>query len=59
VIWRSFRHIESTGIIAQVVLLAVMAILGSMGVYLASPVVSAVAGFALFLVIYRLRYKRL
>jgi len=59
VIWRSFWHIESTGIIARAALLVLTTILGSMGVYFSSPVVSTVAGFTLFLLIYRLRYKRL
>jgi hypothetical protein len=37
----------------------VTTVLGSLGVYFSSPVVSAAAGLALFLLIYRLRYKRL
>jgi hypothetical protein len=58
-IWRSIWHIESTGILARIALFAAMAILGSLGVHFSSPVVSALAGIALFLLIYRLRYKRL
>jgi hypothetical protein len=59
VIWRSFWHIESSGIIARVLFTIFVAILGSLGVYFSSPVTSAIAGFILFLLVYRLRYKRL
>jgi hypothetical protein len=58
-IWRSFWHIESSGIIARVLFAILVAILGSLGVYFSSPLTSAVVCFFLFLLVYRFRYKRL
>ena len=58
-IWRSTWHVESSGLIARALLFLLTAILGALGIYFSSPVLSAVAGFALFLIVYRVRYKRL
>jgi len=58
-IWRSVWRMESTGVIAEILFLVIAAILGSLGLYFSSPIVAWFAGVALFLLIYRLRYKRL
>lgn len=50
---------ESTGILSEIVFALIVAMLGSLGVYFSSPIVALLAGLALFLLIYRLRYKRL
>ena len=58
-IWRSVWHIESTGLLTRVALGVGAAILGSLGLYLSSPLVLTVVAVSVFLLIYRLRYKRL
>jgi hypothetical protein len=58
-IWRSLWHVESTGIMAQVLLWIIVAILGALGLSFASPIALAGAGLLLFVLVYRLRYKRL
>jgi hypothetical protein len=60
-IWRSVWHIESTGILARIAIAVAAAILGSLGICIHSPILSTLAGLFvfLFLLIYRLRYKRL
>ncbi len=58
-ILRSIWHIESTVWLTRVALVIGAAVLGSLGLYFSSPVLSTVAGIAAFLLIYRLRYKRL
>lgn len=57
--WRSVWHIESTDWLTKIALAVGAAVLGSLGLYFSSPVLSAVAAIAIFLLIYRLRYKRL
>ena len=58
-IWRSVWHITSTELLTRVAVVAGAAILGSLGLYFSSPVVSTLAVISVFLLIYRLRYKRL
>jgi hypothetical protein len=58
-IWRSVWHIESTGILARIAIAVAAAILGSLGICIHSPILSTLAGLFVFLLIYRLRYKRL
>jgi hypothetical protein len=57
--WRSVWHIESTDWLAKIALAIGAAVLGSLGLYFSSPVLSTVAAIAIFLLIYRIRYKRL
>jgi hypothetical protein len=49
----------STEIMARVVFAVIAATLGSFGVHNSSPVLSTLAGVSIFLLIYRLRHKRL
>jgi hypothetical protein len=56
---KAFWHMWSTEVLARVVLAIGAAVLGSLGLYVSSPVITTVAAIALFLLIYRLRYKRL
>lgn len=58
-IWKSVWHITSTELLTRLALTIVAAILGSLGIYFSSPVASTLAGVSAFLLIYRLRYKRL
>jgi hypothetical protein len=58
-IWRSVWHVESTGLLTRAVLVVGAAILGSLGLYVSSPLVLTVVAISVFLLIYRLRYKRL
>jgi hypothetical protein len=58
-IWRSVWHIESSAILARIVLAAVMVVLGTIGVRFDSPGLYALAGLALLVLIYRIRYKHL
>ena len=61
-IWKSVRHITFAEITTWIQFMLVAAVLGSLGLRFASEQVSAilvVLWFALFLVIYRIRYKRL
>jgi hypothetical protein len=57
-IWKSIWHIESTSILATIVLAVVTAAFASLGVHFDSPRVGCLAGFGLLVLIYRLRYKR-
>jgi hypothetical protein len=56
---KAFWHMWSTEVLARVVLAVGAAVLGSLGLYVSSPVVATVAAMAVFLLVYRLRYKRL
>jgi hypothetical protein len=56
---RSVWHMTSTEWITNVIFAVGAAILGSLGVRFTSPVFGTIAGFLLFVLIYRLRYKRL
>jgi hypothetical protein len=56
---KAFWHMWSTEVLARVVLAVGAAVLGSLGLYISSPVITTVAAMAVFLLIYRLRYKRL
>ena len=58
-IWKSVWHIETTGLLTRAVLAVGAAILGSLGLYVSSPVVLTLLVISVFLLIYRLRYKRL
>lgn len=57
-ILRSVWHITSTEILARIALAVVAAILGSLGAHFGSPWMSVLAGVTVFLLIYRIRYKR-
>jgi hypothetical protein len=58
-IWKSVWHILSTDALTSIVFAVLTAALGSLGLCFSSPLASTVAGMSLFLLIYRLRYKRL
>jgi hypothetical protein len=58
-IWKSVWHITSTELLTRIALAFFAALLGSLGVHFSSPVATTLAGFSVFLLIYRLRYKRL
>jgi uncharacterized membrane protein len=58
-IWKSIWHMMSTELLARAVFAVGASILGSLGLYFSSPVVSTVAAIFVFLLIYRLRYKHL
>ena len=55
---RSVWRVESTAALAEIEMALGAAILGSVGIYFASPVAGMLAGIAVFVLIYRLRYKR-
>ena len=55
---KSVWRIESSGLLADGVLLVIVLILGSLGIRYVSPWIMLLGGFALFLAIYRIRYKR-
>jgi len=62
VIWNAVKHIAFAEIAAWILFLLVTAVLGSLGVRFASQqaaVALVVVWCALFLVAYRIRYKRL
>jgi lipopolysaccharide export LptBFGC system permease protein LptF len=56
---KSLWHMISTDALTSVAFAVIAATLGSLGVRNSSPVLSTVGGVSLFLLIYRLRYKRL
>jgi hypothetical protein len=56
---KSFWHMTSTELLARTVLGIGAAVLGSLGLSFSSPVVTTLAAAAVFLLIYRLRYKHL
>jgi hypothetical protein len=56
---RSVWHMLSTDLLTGVALAVVTAVLGSLGLYYASPLASTLAGLALFVLIYLIRYKRI
>jgi hypothetical protein len=56
---RAFWHTLSTEVLARVALAVGAAVLGSLGLYVSSPVITTVAAITIFLLVYRLRYKRL
>lgn len=61
-IWSSLKHVTFAEIAAWILFLLVTAALGSLGARFASEQVSVtlvVIWFVLFLVVYRVRYKRL
>ena len=58
-IWKSVWHITSTELLTRTAFAVGAAILGSLGLYLSSPFASTLAAVCVFLLIYRLRYKRL
>jgi hypothetical protein len=58
-IWKSVWHITSTELLTRITFAVGAAILGSLGLYLSSPIVSTLAAVCVFLLIYRLRYGRL
>jgi hypothetical protein len=59
VIRKSVWHMMSTEVLARVAFAVIAATLGSLGVRNSSPVLSTLAGVSIFLLIYRIRYKRL
>ena len=58
-IWKSVWRIGSTSILTDVSLLGIALILGSLSIYISSPLATLIAGAAIFLLIYRLRFGRL
>lgn len=58
-ILKSVWHITSTELLARVTLGIGVAILGSLGLSFSSPILTTLAAAAVFLLIYRLRYKHL
>jgi uncharacterized membrane protein len=58
-IWKSVWRVTSTELLTQVLLAIAIAVLGSLGVRSSSPVAWGLVAALLFLVIYRMRYKRL
>jgi len=58
-IWTSIKHMGTTEILARIASSITIAILGSLGIYFASPALQLAAGVGFFLLIYRVRYKRL
>ena len=56
---KSVWHMMSTEVLTRVAFAVIAATLGSLGGHNSSPVLSSLAGVSLFLLIYRLRYKRL
>ena len=56
---KSVWHMMSTEVLTRVAFAVIAATLGSLGVHNSSPVLSTLAGASIFLLIYRLRYKRL
>ncbi len=55
---KSVWRIESSGLLADAVMLIMALILGSLGIRYISPWIMMLGGFALLLAIYRIRYKR-
>jgi hypothetical protein len=55
---KSVWRIESSGLLADGVLLVIVVTLGSLGVRYVSPWIMLLGGFVLLLAIYRIRYKR-
>jgi hypothetical protein len=58
-IWKSFWHMTSTELLTRVLFAVLANLLGSLGLYYLPPMVSTLAGLALFIVIYLIRYKRI
>lgn len=58
-IWRSVWHIESSAILAQIAVGFMTAVLGGLGVHYDSHGLEVLAGLALLVLIYRIRYKHL
>jgi hypothetical protein len=56
---KAFWHMWLTEVLARVVLAVGAAVLGSLGLYVSSPLITTAAAIAVFLLVYRLRYKRL
>lgn len=56
---KALWHMASTEILARVALIVIALVLGAMGVRYVSPWIVCPAGLALFVLIYRLRYKHL
>jgi hypothetical protein len=55
---KSVWRVESSGLLADCVMLVIIVILGAIGVRYVSPWTMLLGGFALSLAIYRIRYKR-
>jgi hypothetical protein len=55
---KSVWRIESSGLLADGVMLVIIVILGAIGVRYISPWIMLLGGFALWLTVYRIRYKR-
>jgi len=55
---KSVWHMMTTELLARVVFAVLAAMLGSIGVALASPLLSCLAALCLMVLIYHLRYKR-
>ena len=58
-IGKALWHMTSTEILTRIALLVVVLILGGLGVRSVSAWIAWPAGLALFVLIYRIRYKRL
>ena len=56
--FRNVWRVESTGLLADAVMLVVVVILGSLGIRYLSPWIMLLGGLALSLAFYRIRYKR-
>ena len=58
-LWRSVWRIESTGVLTEVLLTIVAVIFSALGIRYLPPIAMLLIGVCMFLLIYRLRYKRL
>ena len=58
-LWRSVWRIESTGVLTEVLLTIVAVIFSALGIRYLPPIAMLLIGVCTFLLIYRLRYKRL
>jgi hypothetical protein len=56
--FRSVWRIQWTGLLADSVMFAILVLLGALGIRYISPWIIMLAGFALSVAIYRIRYKR-
>jgi hypothetical protein len=56
---KSLWHMLSTDLLTGIAFAVGAAILGSLGFYFSSPLASTLAGLALFVLIYLIRYKRI
>jgi hypothetical protein len=58
-ILKSLWHIESTGLLTRAALCVGAAVLGTLGLSFSSHLLATLAAAAVFVLIYRLRYKHL